>query len=1752
MKTKLLFACLLMSFVGFAQDFSNKGKEFWIPYSYHVAMVNGNINNLSMTLYITSDYSTNFKVEVYGGATIQTGAITAGQVTPVTIPNTYVLNNGGKITGKTVRVTSDKPVVVYSYISFAAVSGATVCLPTNVLGREYISTNYTQTSNEGRSNSYFTIVAVEDNTEVEITPTATTTNGWAAGSVNTISLNKGEIYQVLGTVNATGSGGNWLGADLTGTTIRSISTGTTGCKKIAVFSGAGKVKIGNNCPTNATSSDNLYQQLYPKSSWGKNYLTVPSFSRPNNFYRIIKSISSANVYLNGNLIPSTSFVNDTYYEFASNTPNSITSDHPISVAQYFTTERCSQNTGPYDPDMILLNPVEQNISEVTLVSSNLIATAGRQHHLHVIMPNRGTGISSFKIDGAAIPAASWVQHPGNLNYSYAYISNVAEGYHTLSSDSGFNALAYGYANAESYGYSAGANIKDLYQYVSIRNSQSTVDFPATCVNTPFRFSMTFPYQPVSIKWQFGTALNALGIADVNLTGPLTPDSVFVKDGKTLYTYRLPTYYKIPAKGSYDVLLTAETPPAANSCGSSFQDIDFTLEVTDRPVANFTTSDVCLNSPSLFADNSNTDGRPIQPALSKWVFSPTVTQSGASTSYTFNSPGTKNIEYTIVTDIGCVSDPYTGTHTVKPLPTATITGTISVCLNEPTLPQITFQGADGAPNFTFTYSLNGVPQTPVVTAGSNTTSILAPTNVTGPFNYVLTKIKEGSTNGCEQSYPIAGVTTPSAIVTVLPTPSANIGVDKPTVCLNEPVKPKITFTGINGDAPYTFTYRINGGAVLTTPAGTGNSVSIDHDPSLAGTFTYELLTVTDVNGSLCTRNVTGNAVITVLELPTATISGTIGVCKDAAQPEITFTGDKNSGPYTFSYNINGGPVQTIKTTTGKSITLPVATNNDNITYNFNLIRVESENPVVCSQPQTGIASVTIHPLPVADYSTTGPICATGDITFTDKSLAKSASLTNWEWDFGDPTSGTRNTSTTQSPVHAYLAAGTYPVSLVVTNSNGCKSVNTIPAVVVKPKPTADFILPEVCLKDTYAQFTDASKVNAPGSINAWNWNFGDVNMPNTSTQKDPKHSYSKVVRSYDVTLEVVTLDGCRDTIIQVLQINGDNPTPDFQVQTPTTLCANDLVSIKNLSFVGVGVVTKIEIIWDAANNPTVIETDEVPTLNKIYDHTYPNFQQPLTKTLDIILRAYSGQDCKQEIRKTITLNAAPKVAFQPISNICFDATPIQITQANETGNVPGTFKFFGNGVSSAGLFSPAVAGSGVHTLKYVYTSNTGGCADSITQTIKVWERAVADFNLTTTPVCEKKAMSFSDLSTSTEGSITERIWDFGYPSSGITRTVPNSFTHTLPGYGQYTISLTVKTSDGCSSAPVTKTYEALPIPRPNFTFPPVSCLPNASIQFTNASSVPNAAASTLTYSWDFGDPGSGPVNSSTQKDPQHTYANLGPFDVKLQATTAEGCLHDTTIVLNTIHPQPIASFTSDLTDVCLDSAIQFTNTSDPLDGTLKSIHWELGDGSTNNQQTFSHTYRTAGMYDVSLYIVNSYDCKSNIAVKPISANPNPVADAGPYRVVLEGGNITINANATNANGMTYLWTPPAGLNDPTLLRPIASPANDTRYLLRVTSDKGCVDTSSMFVKVLFKPLIPNTFTPNGDGINDKWDIRYLDSYPGAIVEVYNSVGTLIFRSVGYNFPWDGSYKGSRLPLGTYYYVVDPKNGRAKISGFVTIL
>ena len=208
------------------------------------------------------------------------------------------------------------------------------------------------------------------------------------------------------------------------------------------------------------------------------------------------------------------------------------------------------------------------------------------------------------------------------------------------------------------------------------------------------------------------------------------------------------------------------------------------------------------------------------------------------------------------------------------------------------------------------------------------------------------------------------------------------------------------------------------------------------------------------------------------------------------------------------------------------------------------------------------------------------------------------------------------------------------------------------------------------------------------------------------------------------------------------------------------------------------------------------------------------------------------------------------------------------------------------------------------------------------------------------------------------------------------------------------------------------------------------------------------------------------------------------------------------------------------------------------------------GNATNQSPF-HTYADIGTYPIQLYMVNSFGCNSDTVSKPFNVYPYPVVYAGPDRTVLEGGVITLQPDVSG-NDLQYLWTPNLYLSNNTVKEPVCKPEKDITYTLKVTGRGGCISTDEVFVKVLMKPNIPNTFSPNNDGINDLWDIQYLDTYPFCRVQVFTRTGQLVFESRGYKTPWNGTLKGKPLPVDTYYYIIEPESGREPVTGYVTIV
>ncbi|MFP4489024.1 MAG: gliding motility-associated C-terminal domain-containing protein [Bacteroidales bacterium] len=324
-------------------------------------------------------------------------------------------------------------------------------------------------------------------------------------------------------------------------------------------------------------------------------------------------------------------------------------------------------------------------------------------------------------------------------------------------------------------------------------------------------------------------------------------------------------------------------------------------------------------------------------------------------------GTK--EFTWTETNGSCSDAATVTVNFYRLPEATISGSAEVCQGESS-PAITFTGSSGIAPYTFTYTVNGGSAQTVTTVSGDDVNVPVSTVTPGSFIYELQSVKDSSPAECEQAQ------SGTATVSVNPLPQATIS-GTASICQFSG-SADITFTGSGGTAPYTFSYTVNSGPVRTVTTDSGNSVDIPVASDNTGSYTYTLLSVTDGSSTSCERSVSGSATVTVLPLPEAEITGSTTVCQDSPSPEIVFNGSNGTEPYTFTYTVNGGPHQTISTSSGSSVNLAVPTTIPG-TYTFELVNVEDAGTTPCSNPDSGTVIIQIDEMPVADAGQDADIC-----------------------------------------------------------------------------------------------------------------------------------------------------------------------------------------------------------------------------------------------------------------------------------------------------------------------------------------------------------------------------------------------------------------------------------------------------------------------------------------------------------------------------------------------------------------------------------------------------------------------------------------------------------------------------------------------------------------------------------------------------------------------------------------------------------
>jgi gliding motility-associated-like protein len=185
-------------------------------------------------------------------------------------------------------------------------------------------------------------------------------------------------------------------------------------------------------------------------------------------------------------------------------------------------------------------------------------------------------------------------------------------------------------------------------------------------------------------------------------------------------------------------------------------------------------------------------------------------------------------------------------------------------------------------------------------------------------------------------------------------------------------------------------------------------------------------------------------------------------------------------------------------------------------------------------------------------------------------------------------------------------------------------------------------------------------------------------------------------------------------------------------------------------------------------------------------------------------------------------------------------------------------------------------------------------------------------------------------------------------------------------------------------------------------------------------------------------------------------------------------------------------------------------------------------------------------------------EATVIINPVINNSVTIRSSAVNNISSPNQKVVFTALASYTTNITYQWQVNninAGTNSPEFTAD--NLVNGDVVTCVVTTMGQCIATqvvtSNAITMIIYVPIVVvNTFTPNGDGINDTWEIPMLHTYPNCKVSVFSRYGTVVYNSVGYSKAWDGTYKQKQVPTGTYYYIIDLKNGKDKVSGSVTVI
>lgn len=1097
----------------------------------------------------------------------------------------------------------------------------------------------------------------------------------------------------------------------------------------------------------------------------------------------------------------------------------------------------------------------------------------------------------------------------------------------------------------------------------------------------------------------------------------------------------------PGSTTFNCILTVTD---TNGCSNS---VAHAIFVPPVQIAYYSSnSPTCLGTPMCFQDLSTVPNPPAT-YIATWVWNfgdgtPPDTihfPDNPNVCHTYSSIGTYTVTLTIRDNWGTTSS-YSHDQEVIPLPIAAFTYSTN-CEGQPV--QFTdVSSVNGSVNiiswnWNFGDPTSGIYNTSTQQNPSHTFS-------TGSTTYNVRLIVQ-NLNGC-----IDTVINP---VYILPKPPVEFTHD--SACIGEVVHFIADAGIIHLDSIVSWTWDFGDGSGQSHNPG-----SATHTYGAPGIY-ITTLTVTDHHG--CFNSVSHG--VRVNPLPVPVFSWSTPACTGSP---VQFT-DYSTVPGGYAgyiakwlWDFGDGTTQ-----------LVILPGSPNVMHTFtgnsmtHTVRLTVWTNDSCSQFVEHL--VTSIPGPLADFSTSAIQCKEQPVQFTDLTNTNGGgAISTWNWNFGDPTSGSANTSALQNPVHTYLSSGTYQVTLVVINLSGC-SDTIIKGLTISVAPIADFHADTVCLH-TLTQFTDNSSANG-GTIITYTWDFGDGSA--LSHQPNPSHQYA-TSGLFNVKLTVVNSNGCSGDTTKPVFVNP-LPIAAFSFSAPN--CLGAVVNYTDLSTTPPGYLGSIvKWVWDFGDGTSA--TILAPS-NPNVSHAFVG--NALSHIVRLTITTSDG--CSNFVEHTVNSMPSPIADFGfPALNCTSLAVQFSdLSQTNGGGTIISWNWNFGDPVSGMGNHSTIqypvhlFTGPGNYIVTLIISS-TSSCTDTITKTVTISQSPLADFANDT--ACMNQPTQFTDQSVPNASGIISYAWDFG---DGTAVSNLQNPTHTYSSYGTKNVKLTITNSNGCIHD-TTKPVYVRPLPIPAFTFSAANCN-GAPVQFTDGSTtVPGYTGSIVQWVWNFGD-GTAPVTILFPANPNVTHTFNGTassYSVRLTVTTSDGCSDFIEHTVNTF-ASPVADF-SYPSGNCMQQAVHFTDLSQSNGGgNITQWHWNFGDpgsGMSNNStlQNPVHTFSNPGSYSITEIVYSASGC-TDTAIHLITVLPLPVADFTADTACLGSPTHFINQSTSSAGSITQqLWDFGDGTSS-TAPNPLHTYLASGTYqvMLTVTTEFGCSRDTMKTVQVLQKPVASFTAT-----------------------------------------------------------------------------